>query len=229
MSRIYRDYKKNPGNFWENLVQFSSSVMFDSLWPHGLQHARLLCPSPTPRVCSNSCPLSQWCHPTISPSVVHFSCLQSFPASGSFPMSQFFAIRWPKYWSFSFSPSNEYSGLVSFQIDWFDLPAVQGTLRSLLQHYDLKASILRHSAFFMVQLSHPLHDYWKTIALTIWTFVSKPLARDVLLALSVPYSKVWSWEAETASRFEVWWAGKHKDFVLQVGVMWVLCHLGKII
>ena len=72
-------------------VHLSCSVMSDSLLPHGLQHARLLCPSPTPRACSNSCPLSQWCHPTISSTVVPFSCLQSFPASGSFPMNQFFA------------------------------------------------------------------------------------------------------------------------------------------
>ena len=131
--------------------------MSNSLQPHGLQHARLPCPSPTPGAGSNSCPLSQGCHPTISSSVTHFSsCLQSFPASGSFPVSQFFCIRWPKDQSFSFSisPSNEYSGLVSFRIEWFDL-AVQGTLKRLLQHHNLKASILQHLAFFMVQLSHP--------------------------------------------------------------------------
>ena len=81
------------------------------------------------------------------------SCPQFFPASGSFPVSAFH-IRWPKYWSFSFSPSNEYSGLISFRINWFDLLAVQGTLKSLLQHHNLKALILRHSASFMVQLSH---------------------------------------------------------------------------
>ena len=114
--------------------------------------------SPTPRVHSNSCPLSQWCHPTISSSVVPFSsCLQSFPASGSLQMSQL-CIRWPKDWSCSFSinPSNDYSGLISFRIDWFDLLAVQGTLKNLLQHHSLKASILWCSAFFIVQLSHPL-------------------------------------------------------------------------
>ena len=112
---------------------FSHSAASDSLWPHGLQHPRLPCSSPSPRVCLNSCPLSQWCHPTISSSVVPFSsCLQSLPASGSFKMSQFFS--WPKYWSFGFSisPSTEYSGLISFRIDWFDLLAVQGTLKSLL-------------------------------------------------------------------------------------------------
>ena len=110
--------------------------------PHGLQHARLPCPSPTPRVCSNSCPSSQWCHPTISSSVVPFSsCLQSFPASWPFPMSQLFTSDGPKSWSFSFSisPSSEYSGLISFKIDWLDLLAVQGTLKSLLQHHSSKA------------------------------------------------------------------------------------------
>ena len=113
-------------------LQFSHLVMSNSLWPHGLQHARLPCQSPAPRTCSNSCPLSWWCHPTVSSSVVPFSsCLQSFPVSGSFPMSQFFT--WPKYWSFSFSisPSNEYSGLISCRMDWLNLLAVQGTLKSL--------------------------------------------------------------------------------------------------
>ena len=87
-------------------------------------------------------------------------------------------IRWPKYWSFSFSisPSNEYSGLVSFRMDWMDLPAVQGTLKSLLQHYSSKASILQHSAFFIVQLSHPCMTIGKTIALTRWTFVGKVMS-----------------------------------------------------
>ena len=112
-------------------VHFSCSVVYDSLWPHGLQHARPPCPSPTPGACSNSRPLSRGCHLTISSSVVPFSsCLQSFPASGSFPMSHLH-IRWPKYWSFSFSisPSSEYSGLISFRIDWLNLLAVQRTLR----------------------------------------------------------------------------------------------------
>ena len=132
--------------------------MSDSLQPPKLQHARLPCPSPTPRACSNSCPLSWWCHPTISSSVVPFSsCLQSIPASGSFSSELVLCIRWPKYWSFSFSinPSSEYSGLLSFRIDWFAFLAVQGTLKSLLQHHSSKASILQCSAFFMVQLSHP--------------------------------------------------------------------------
>ena len=152
--------------------------MSNSLQPHGLQHARLPSPSPTPGVYSNSCPLSRWCHPTISSSVVPFSsCPQSFPASGPFPMSQL-CIRWPKYWSFNFniSPSNEYSGLISFRMDWFHLLAVQGTLKSLLQHYCSKASIIWCSAFFIVQLSHPYTPTGKTIALTIWTFVGKVMS-----------------------------------------------------
>ena len=104
------------------------------LQPHELQHARLPCPSLSPGVCLNSCPLSRWCHPTISFSVIpFFSCPQSFRAAGSFPMSQFFTSHdWSWSFSSSISPSNEYSGLISFSIDWFDLLAVQGTLKSLL-------------------------------------------------------------------------------------------------
>ena len=128
-----------------------------TLQPHALQHARLPCPSPTPRVYSNSCPLSWWCHPTISCSVVPFcSCLQSYSASGSFQMSVI-CIRWPKYWSFSFSisPSNEYSGLISFRMDWLVLFVVQGPLKSLLQHHSSKPSILQGSAIIILKLSHP--------------------------------------------------------------------------
>ena len=153
--------------------QFSCSVVSDSLWPHGLQYARPPCPSPTPGACSNSCPLSRWCHPTISSFVVPFSsCLQSFPASGSFSVSQFFSPDGQSIWSFSFSInlSNEYSGLISFRTDWFDLFSVQGTLKSLLQNHSSKASILWLSVFFMVQLSHPSMTTGKTIALTRWTF-----------------------------------------------------------
>ena len=119
-------------------------------------------------------------HPTISSSIVPFSShLQPFPASGSFPVSQFFLhIRWSKYWSFSFSisPSNEYSELISFRMDLLDLLAVQGTLKSLLQHHSSKASILQHSAFFMVQLAHPYMTTGKTIALTMLTFVVKVIS-----------------------------------------------------
>ena len=148
--------------------------MSDSLRPHGQQHARPPCQSPATGVYSKSCPLIRWCHTTISSSVVPFSShLQSFPASGSFPVSQFFASWWPKYWHFSFniSPSNEYSGLISFRMGWLDLLAVEGTLKSLLQHHSSKASILWPSAFFTVQLSHPYMTTGKIIALTRWTFV----------------------------------------------------------
>ena len=121
-----------------------------TLWHHELRHARLPCLSRSYRVCSNSCPLSWWCHPTILSSVVPFSCLQSFPTSGPFPVSQLFTSGGQILsFSFSISPSNKYSGLISIRIDWFDLLAVQGTLKSL-QHHSWKASVLWHSAFFVV-------------------------------------------------------------------------------
>ena len=118
--------------------------------------------------------LSQWYQPTTSSSVALFSCPQCYPAS-IFSSKSALRIRWSTYLSFSFSinPSNEHSGLISFRTDWFDLLAVQGTLKSLLQHHNLKASILRRSAFFVVQLSHPHMTTGKTIALTIWTFLGK--------------------------------------------------------
>ena len=124
-------------------------------------------------------PLSLWCHPAISSSVVPFSsCPQSLPASESFPKSQLFA-RWPKYlasFSFSIIPSKEHPGLISFRMDWLDLLAVQGTLKSLLQHHSSKASILWCSAFFTAQLSRPSMTTGKTIALTRWTFVGKVMS-----------------------------------------------------
>ena len=153
--------------------------MSNSLQPHGLQHARPPCPSPTPRVYPNSCPLSQSCHPTISSSVVPFSSrLQSFPASGYFQMSQSFTSGGQSIGvsGFSISPSSEYSGLISFRIDWLDLLAVLGTLKSLLQHHNSKASILQHSAFFTVQLLHPYMTSGKTIALTRWTFLGQVMS-----------------------------------------------------
>ena len=137
-------------------VQFSCSGVGHSLRSHGLKYARLPCPSPTPGGFTNSCPLSQWCHPTISSSVVPFSsCLQTFPES-VFSNESVLRIRWPNYWSFSFSisPVNEYSGLISFRMDWLDLLAVQGTLKSLLQYHSSKTSTLWGSAFFIAQLSH---------------------------------------------------------------------------
>ena len=164
------------------LLLFSHLVASDSLWPHELQHTGLPCPSPSSRACSNSCQLSQHCHPTISSSVFPFSfCLQSFPTSGAFLMSRPFTSGFgvldilPKYWSFSFSisPSSEYSGLISFWKDWLDLLAVQATLKSLFQHHSSKASVLQCLAFFIVQLSHPYMITGKTIPLTRQTFVGK--------------------------------------------------------
>ena len=161
-------------------VQFSLSVMSDSLWPYGLQRARSPCLSPTPRVYSNSCPLSQWWHPTISSSVVTFSSsLQSFPASGSFQMSQLFASGGQRIGvsaSISVLPMNIQDWLISFRMDWLDFLAVQGTLKSLLKHHSSKASILQCSAFFIVQLSHPYMTTGKTIALTRWTFFGKVMS-----------------------------------------------------
>ena len=159
-------------------VQFSHSVVSSSLRPHEPQHSRPPCPSPTSRVYPNPCPLSWWCHPTISSSVISFfSCLQPFPASGSFQMNQLFTSG-GKYWNFSFkiSPTNEHPGLISFRMDWLDLLAVQGTPKSLLQHHSSKASILQHSAFFTVQLSHPYMTTGKTIALTWHTFVGRVMS-----------------------------------------------------
>ena len=128
--------------------------MSDSLEPHRLQHARLPCPPPTPRAYSNSvhciCDAIQPSHPLSSPSSI-------FPSSRVFSNESVLHTRWTKYWSFSFSisPSNEYLGLISFRMDWLDLLAVQGTLKSLLQHYSSKAIVFQCSAFFIVQLSHP--------------------------------------------------------------------------
>ena len=128
-------------------VQFSRSVMSDSLGPHEPQHTRPPCPPPTPGVYPNPCPLSWWCHSTISSSVIPFSsCLQSFLASGSFQMSQLFASGGQSIGvsaSTSVLPMNT-QGLISFRMDWLDLLAVQGTLKNLLQHHSSKASILRH-------------------------------------------------------------------------------------
>ena len=152
--------------------------MSDSLPPHGLQHARPLCPSPTSRAYSNSCSSRRWCHPTISSSVIPFSsCLQSFPASGSFPMSHFFASG-----SQSIGASALASVLPVNVQGWFPIgltgliSLVQGTLKSLLQHHSSKASILQCSAFFMVQLSHPYMTTGKTIALNRRTFVGKVIS-----------------------------------------------------
>ena len=158
------------------LLLFSCLVVSVSSRPHEPQHTRPPCPSPTPRVYSNSCPLSQWCHPTISSSVVPLSShLQSFLGSRSFPISQLFASGDQSIGASTLAtvlPMNIQSwfplgltGLISF--------AVQETLKGLLQHHSLKASILWQPAFLIVQLSQPYVNTGETIALTIWTFVSK--------------------------------------------------------
>ena len=159
------------------MLQFSHSVMSNSLWPHEPQHTRPPCPSPTPGVTQTHV---HWVGDAIQPS--HPLSSLSPPA---FNLSQHQGLfkwvnslhPWPKYWSFSFSisPSSEHPGLISFRMDWLDLFAVQGTLKSLLQHHSSKASILRCSAFFTDQLSHPYMTTGKTIALTRQTFV------DILL------------------------------------------------
>ena len=148
--------------------------MSNSLWPHEPQYARPPCPSPTPGIHPNSCPSSRWCHPAVSSSVV-LLLPPTPPSIRVFSNESTPCMRWPKYWSFSFSisPSNEYPWLISFRMDWLDLVAVQGALKSLLQHHTSKASILWCSAFFTVQLSHPHMTTGKTIALTRWTYVSK--------------------------------------------------------
>ena len=119
----------------------SHQVMSDSLWPHGLQHARLPCPSPSPGACSNSCPLRQWWHPTICRPLLLPPSI--FPSIQVFSKESALRIRWPKNWSvsLSISPCHEYSGLISFRTDWFDLLAVHGTFKSLLQHHSLKTLI----------------------------------------------------------------------------------------
>ena len=140
---------------------------------------RLPCPSPTPGAYSNSCPSSQWCHPTISSSVIPFSsCPQSFPASGSFQMSQFFASGGQSIGVSALTSvlPMEYSGLISFRMDWLGLLAVQGTLKSLLQHHSSKTSFLQRSAFFIVQISHPYMTTGKSMALTRQTFAGKVIS-----------------------------------------------------
>ena len=150
------------------MLLFSHSVVSNSLWPYGLEHARLLCPSLSPRVCSNSCALSQWCHPTISSSVIPFSSyIQSFPASGSFPRSQLFA-------SGGKSTGASASVLTMTIQGWFPLgltgliSLLSKGLKSLLQHHSLKASVLQCSAFFMVQQAAKSQDTWLLIPNSTW-------------------------------------------------------------
>ena len=151
--------------------------MADSLRPHRLQHTRLPCPSLSPRVCSNSCPMSWWCYPTISSSAAPFSCPYSFPAPGSFPVDWFFASGGQSIGSStSVSVLKWTFRLISFRIDWFDLFAVQGNLKSLLQHHNSKTLVLQCLSFFIVQLSHPYITIGKTMALTIRIFVGQVIS-----------------------------------------------------
>ena len=154
---------KNLYNILFCLLSFSCSVVSDSLWPHGLQHARLPCSSLSHAVCSNSCPLSWWCHPTVSSSVAPFFSWALLSIS-VFSSESALHIRWPKYWSFTFTINlpSESSGFISFMIDWFDLLAVQGTLKSLLQHHSSKAS------FFSAQPS-----LWSNSHIRAW-LLEKP-------------------------------------------------------
>ena len=153
--------------------------MSDSLPPHEPQHTRPPCPSPIPGVHSDSCPSSQWLP---SSHLIFWRPLLLLlpipPSIRVFSNESTLRMRWPKYWSFSFSiiPSKEIPELISFRMDWLDLLAVQGTLKSLLQYHSSKASILWHSAFFTVQLSHTYIATGKTIALTRRTFVGKVMS-----------------------------------------------------
>ena len=164
----------NRNCFKFSSVQFSCSVVSDFLRPCGLQHARLACPSPTPEACSHSCPSSRWCHPAILFCCPLLLLPSIFPSTRVFSNESVLPIGRLKYWSFSMSPSSEYSGLISFRMDLLDLLEVQETL--LLQHPSSKASILQCSAFIIVQLSHPYMTTGKTIALTRQTFVGRVMS-----------------------------------------------------
>ena len=163
---------------WNCFIQFSCSVVSDSLHPMDCStpgfpvHHQL--PEPTQTLVHPVVDATQPSHPLSSP----YPAFNLAQHQGFFPKESVLCIRWPKYWSFSFniSSSNEYSGLISFRMDWLGLLAVQGTLKSLLQHHSSKAPVLQHSAFFIVQLSHPYMMTGKTIALTRWTFVGKVMS-----------------------------------------------------
>ena len=164
-----------------SIVQFSRSVVSDSLQPHGMQHTRLPCPAPTPGASQTHVRLVGGAilpsHPPPSPSPPALNLSQHQGLSSESVLR----TKWPKYWSFSFSisPSNEYSQLISFRMDWFPLGwllAVKGTLKSLLQHHSSKASVLQCSAFVILQLSHPYMATGKTRALPGWTFVGKVMS-----------------------------------------------------
>ena len=177
-------------------VQFSHSVVSDSLWPHEPQHTRPL------SITNSWSPPKLMSIESVMPSNHLILCRPLLVLPSVFPSIRVFSnelvlyIRWSKYWSFSFSmdPFNEHPELISFRMDWLDLLAVQGTLKSLLQHHSSKASILLHSAFFIVQLSQPSMTTWKTLALTRQTFVGKVMSlllnmRSRLVITFLPRSK----------------------------------------
>ena len=177
-SRILSAWTATQSSHGHLLLLFSRSVVSNSLQPHELQHTRLHCPSSSSRIC-----LLMSIESVMPPNhlILRYSLLllpSIFPSIRVFSNESVLCIRWPKYWSFCFSiiPSNEYSGLISFRMNWLDLLGVQGTFKHLFQRHSSKASILRCSAFFIAQLSHPYMTTGKTIALTIWTFVSKVMS-----------------------------------------------------
>ena len=160
------------------ILQFSHSVLSDSVQPYGLLHSRPPWPSPTPGVYSNSCPMSRWCiqpsHPLSSPSPPALNLSQH---QGPFKwVGSLHQVAKVLEFQLQHQSFHEHPGLISFRMDWLDLLAVQGTLKSLLQHHSSKESILRHSAFFIVQHTHPYMTTGKTIALTRWTFVDKVMS-----------------------------------------------------
>ena len=164
---------------------FSCQVISHSSQPHGLQCTKLPSPSLSSGVCPSSSPLNGWCHPAISSCHSLFLLPSIFPSIRVFSRELAVCLRWPKYWSFSFSisPSNEYSRLISFKIDWFGVLAFQSNLKSLLQHHSLKASILQRSASFMVQISHLYMTTGKTIVLTKWIFLGKLMSLFLICCL----------------------------------------------
>ena len=226
-------------NLTSSSVLFSRSVVSESFGLHELQHSRPSCRSPTPGVHSNSCPScpsSWWCHPAISSSVGPFLLPPISPSIRVFSNESTLGMRWPKYWSFSFSisPSNEHAGLISFRMDWLDLFAVQGTLMSLLQHHSSKASILQRAAFFTVQLSHPYMTTGKTIALTRWTLVGRVMSLlfnmlSRLVITFVPISKrlLISWLRSPSAAY-IPLNPCHSLLSTPCGCWGSSCHLGKI-
>ena len=170
--------------FWSHWLESPLTGIWIFWWTVS---TRLPCPFPSPGVCSNSNPLSRWCHQIIPPSVSAFSsCPQSLPESGSFPMSQFFASSGQNIGSFSISLTNEYSVWFPLGLTGLISLLFQGTLKNLLQHHISKVPILWCSAFFMVQLSHPYMTTRKTKTLTIWTFIGKVISLlfNICLGLS---------------------------------------------